>query len=442
MTDVDERLRKSREFLDQGQARQSYQELNRLFTATPEALEDRHPFTQAVGLLAELTRSFGGGELSQKLGQVALLPDSVEGLYEAAYQLYEECQYAPAACLLTRANRLAPGQPELVSELVANLHGLMLYARAAEVLDQSGTCQNEAVCAYLSGYSRMMSGDIQGARERLELLAGELPPQVSAMRDALAGMVARAEALEGADIPLGERSLTAWQSVISGTLLLHESPDGYEDAMRGRYCFVQDSPGLMKTGLERLQAILPLVGFAPDRVLSAPGRQSQVLARATARLLGLPFMDWQAGLEHTGLVVAWSLESVQDESFWRALHQHHPGARLFVHASCWTEPFGYSPDFTTLLYQHITDPWTGGALRMDPETGQLGPAPPDERDSESLAAEVLRAEPEQSASSPQLLKAVAVALQSLDTEHHPGFLRNHGLRLRQRAGNPVLSNHF
>ncbi len=38
--------------------------------------------------------------------------------------------------------------------------------------------------------------------------------------------------------------------------------------------------------------------------------------------------------------------------------------------------------------------------------------------------------------------ASARALVTIPVAYRPGFCQTHGMRLRQRAGGPVLSNHF
>jgi hypothetical protein len=118
------------------------------------------------------------------------------------------------------------------------------------------------------------------------------------------------------------------------------------------------------------------------------------------------------------------------------------GAEEFVHTSSRTEPFPFAPDFTTLLYQHITNPWTGGALRVDPATQEVGPVPPDDRPDEVLAEEILVSCPEDSHSSPELISQVMGAFRQLPEHRQIGCYRNQGRRLLQRRGGPVLSNHF
>lgn len=156
------------------------------------------------------------------------------------------------------------------------------------------------------------------------------------------------------------------------------------------------------------------------------------MAGALARRLNLPLKTWQADVEPRGLVVAWSLEHVAIPEFWIALREYTPSTRLFVHASCWTDPFDYAPDFTTVLYQQITNAWEGGLLRVDPDTQELNSAPPDPRSVEELVAEVMTAEPENTPIAADLQQQIARLM------HYP----QSGPRPRQRAGGPVPSNHF
>jgi hypothetical protein len=126
--------------------------------------------------------------------------------------------------------------------------------------------------------------------------------------------------------------------------------------------------------------------------VSAPGRESQLLGLAASRVLGAPVKRWEPGSEIGALVVAWTMESVPDDAVLRALSSHAPSSRLFVHASSWVEPFGYSPDVTTLLHQNITHPYTGGALRVDPKTQKVTPSEPDTRPDEVLVEEIVNAQ--------------------------------------------------
>ncbi|MDO9017618.1 MAG: hypothetical protein Q8S73_36595 [Deltaproteobacteria bacterium] len=438
----DETLTEARRLLDSGDAMGAFRHLRPALAYPAPTLHEGVDFARAVGLFADVAGAIAGPELAATVAAASTRPDDVNALYDAAYALYESGLHDVAATHLDRANRLAPRQVALLSELVANLEALLRYGDAARVLDASGIVDQAPLLTYLAGYSAMMLGDLDAARRRVGQLR-DAPPDVAFMRDALHGMLLRADALTAAGVALGPRSLTAWHAVINGTVLLHESPYGYDEGMSGRYAFVSDSPGLMREGVERLCAWLTAVGRRPSRVVAAPDRSSRILALATARRLQVPVVVWSPGEASDGLVVAWDLDAVGDPGFLQALHEHAPDQVLFAHASAWVAPFAYAPDVTTLLYQTITHPYAGGALRVDPATGQVGPVAADERDIAALADEVLRDDAGEASRTP-LDDALAIthALAGLPAEHRLGFRRESGARRRQRAGSPVQSSRF
>lgn len=438
MSETEQTLADLRGRLAAGEAAADVYRALRPVLGWPAELDDVG-FTGGFGLLAEVSRSLGAAELGGLLDTVARQPDDPNALYQAAYQLYEQGQGSVAATLLDRANRIAPGQPPIVTELSSCLESEFLYGPAALVIDGSGLAETDPMCAYLSGFNHLMSGDVAAARARLPLLEGQTDETLAHVREALRGMILRCEAIQRAGIALDHRALGAWHAGINGAFLLHESPYGYDEPMFGRYAYVSDSPGLQREGLERLATLLPRCN-AVSRVVSAPDRASRILALAAGEVLGLPVVDWSPGA--TGLVVTWSLEHC-DGPFLSDLREHRPETLLFAHASNWVEPCPLAPDVTTLLCQVVTHPFTGGAIRVDPDTQQAEAADPDARSDEACAADILAAaitDPSMSALDDVL--AIAEALASVGPEHAPGLQRTSGHRTRQRAGSPVGSARF
>lgn len=432
MSAFDDALAEATRLLAVGNAQDAYGALRPLLEYPATDLRDPVAFVAAVRVFAKLAQVFAGDELAALLVAVADRPDDPNALYQAAFTLYDHHLPAIAATLLDRANRVLPGQAPIVGELVASLEAMMAYPIAALVAEASGLVPSDPMITYLAGFNGLMAGDLDGARERLAAMPPTSDVNLSAMRDVLAGMVARADALEAAGVELDERALTGWQAVIDGTVLLHESPAGHDEPMRGRYAYVGDSPGLMREGIERLAKVLAANAIDVKRVVAAPDRASTILAAATARVLGVPWAPWAGEAAPAGLVVVWSMETVGDEAFARALHPHAPGQVLFVHASSWVEPFPYAPDVTTFLHQVVTHPYTGGAMRVVDDKATR--AEPDERPLEALVDEIVGATLDDGSASSlaQVLAVAAVA----------GLGRTSGLRLRQRAGSPVPSNRF
>lgn len=443
MTDALAKIAAARDQLARGAGADAYRALRGVFAAGPHPLSDTAIARSAISLLADLSRSFGATELADRLAACAAQPDDPNLLYQAGYDLYEQAQFEAAGALLFRANVLAPGQMAIVGELAGALEKQLRYGEAALVVDVSGLAESDPVATYLSGFSWLMAGDLDRPRERATQLVGIEDGPIPFMRGALEGMLTRADALTRAGIALDDRALTAWQAVISGSLLLHESPHGHDTPMRGRYAFVQDSAGLEREALERVVAVLTTSNARPTRVVAAPDRMSRILARAASQLLDAPYVEWAPNDLAPGLIVAWTMEAVEDPRFLQALHDHQPGQRLFVHAASWTEPFAYAADLTAVLHQQITAPWTGGALQVDPETRAMSHAPPDTRSDAEIGAHILTT-PISDASVRELdvVISIARALAPLEEAKAAGLFRSRGKRLHQRAGGPVPSNRF
>jgi hypothetical protein len=320
MSDAPDPLQSARALFTRGDAQGSYRALSTLFSSGPDPLGDPGALAAAIALLADIVRSFGDAALAGKIDACRAKPADPKALYGIAYDLYEQGQFAAGSALLYRANALAPGQSGIVSELVACLEHQLRYGEGALVVDVSGLAETDPLCTYLSGFCGIMVGDLDAARARARALAMVTDPQIVFMRDALEGMLARADALLAAGIALDDRALAAWQAALSGTALLHCSPHGYPDPMRGRYAYVGDSAGLEREGLERLRALLAAIGASPARIVSAPDRSSRILATAARAIFGVPRVDWSRTDTGPGLVIAWSLDSVGDAEFLKAMH--------------------------------------------------------------------------------------------------------------------------
>ncbi|HWB76217.1 MAG TPA: hypothetical protein VG755_14705 [Nannocystaceae bacterium] len=443
MTELQDALAKAEQELAGGDAHAAFTGLRNVLEFPATALADAPDYARAFATFARVAAAIAGSELAALVQRVASERADAQAYYDVGYALYEQKLFGIAATLLARANQLAPGEPAILSELSAALEATMGYGAAAMLIDRSGVVDDDPMLVYLSGFNWIMVGDVARARARVQQLDGVLDPNHVHMRDSLAGMVRRADALAAAGIELGDRALTGWHAALDGSLLLHESPYGHDEPMRGRYAYVSDSPGLMREGLERLALVLGAAGSDPPCVIAAPDRASSILAIAAGRILGRAVVPWSPSCG-AGLVVAWNLDTVADQDFLEAMQWHRAGQILFAHASAWVDPFPYAPDVTTLLGQTITHPWEGGALRIDPDTKKAVAAEPDERAPEVLATEIVDAPAleESSASSIDLVLTIERALAGLPEADRLGLRRSDGRRLRQRAGSAVPSARF
>lgn len=114
-----------------------------------------------------------------------------------------------------------------------------------------------------------MSGDLDRARQAAARLAP--PPQdwVHA-RERLSGMLERAATVPGS---LDQQALRPWHYVLNGGVLLHLSPYGFDEPMRGRYAYLHDSLAAVR----RTMRFPP--GGEPEQV-PADDRPAEALAAA------------------------------------------------------------------------------------------------------------------------------------------------------------------
>src|SRR5260370_39122552 len=162
--------------------------------------------------------------------------------------------------------------------------------------------------------------------------------------------------------------------------------------MDGGYSWVQDSYGLCVLGILRVQAVLDALQIRIPSIWLLHDRNSQILAHATARVLGLPLKPWpDSGSQASGLIVAYDLSQLDGETL-VCFRYHRPGQILWSHATCWPKSQPVSADLTTFLYQTNTEPW-GEQLTINPESRQTTRRPADERDPAIIAADLTTTKP-------------------------------------------------
>ncbi|GAB4198475.1 MAG: hypothetical protein OHK0022_17880 [Roseiflexaceae bacterium] len=426
--------------LDQAEAELAQGDPHRAFAALRPLLFDEAlagedtRFVDVLELFARVGAALTGEEFGAKVRAAAEYPDDIQALYDLGYELIEQGLPAAAATVLTRANRLAPGQEWIVTELVAALERDMRYVEArAVLLGERDLLLESFLCSYLLAFNSLMSGDLTGARDAVETLRPGPEPSEQAMAARISRMVARCEAVAGLS-PLDERDLRGWHLGLNGGLLLYRSPYG-EESMSGRYAFVQDNEGLCAAGVRLAEAALAALGQRPPRVFAPADRDSAILAHAAATMLSLPLAAWPPeGSAEPGLIVVYDLDNLDGETL-ATLLERRPGQVLWVHAACWTHDLPIAGDLTTFLYQYCHTPWGERQVGFDPERDETITKAADTAPVEQIAARVVAATPD-----PQAM-AEREALVALVRRVAP-LLPQEGQRERQWAGSPVPSALF
>lgn len=443
MTSYEEAAAQTRDLLAKGNAKEAFARF-RPQLSFPGALESDARWEEALELFAAVSDGVGDTKLAALLRDTARTYNDPNALWDLGYQLVERRLHDVGATVLTRSNALGAGREKTLAELVAALEEIGRHDEACRALKQAkAALEKSGFLRYLLAFNAVMTRDLAEAAAispGLTALAKTAKNEdYPFMAKTIEGFLARADAVRGAT-PLDENDLRGWHFVVSGSLLLHLSPYGFAEGMRGRYGFVNDTPALCNEGVLRLLALLQGLDVAVPRVLLLPDRDSEALGRAAAKAFGVPTAPWKEG-GGPGLVVAYDLLTVPKEVR-TPLAAHAPGQILWAHTQCWTQRMPFGGDVVTLLQQARLSPWEGGFVQ-DPATKELKRGAPVEGTAEQLAEKILAARVETNAIAdlPALI-GLARAACKMTGEHAPGLVRREGTRGRAWAESPVASARF
>ena len=349
-------------------------------------------FADAFAVFTRITEQFGDDDFTNRVRFVAQNPNDVQGLYDLGFGLYEESQFGIAAGVLARADKLAPAEPQIVSELVCALEGFNDCKSAVEVLRRYPKLTGERfLFAYLISFNCLMSGDIASAVEfasTLPKLVEEDDHEIMAQR--IYDFLARAQKIGGV-CELDENDLRGWNYVTTGGILTMLSPYGYPDPMRGRFAYLQDSYENIRIGLESLKTIVEHKRMKPKCIFALPGRNALIVATAASLVFDLPLEQWpmEDGTGKPGIIVGYDFGELKLNL--EPLSVHRSNQLLFSHAIRWTLGLPIAPDVVTLQHQALIAPWEPG-IRIDQESAESGETEADDRAAELIAKEIAEVE--------------------------------------------------
>ena len=371
-----------------------------------------------LGKLAELAAHRGADALAELAAEAVHDPDSPDRMYQLGYELIDVGLPEIAASILWHCLALVGDSEEVVCELVSALESALRHADAFTLLEEHPALRARSYLPrYLYAYNAAMSGRVAITRALLPTLA-PTGAETEMLHATIAGIVERADRVE-AIAPLDARDLRGWHYVLTGGLLAHQSPYGFDEPMHGRYAWLADSLPLIAMGLDRLHVLVRDLGL--PCVYAPPRRDDEILAEAIALRLGIPRAPWPVvGVPAPGLVAIYDLHELPLH-FAPQLEQRRADQIIFAHASPWTTDSPIAPDVTTLLYQSLVSPWA------------------EARDARSVTAiaETIAASPglgaaEMVADDPERWDALVAAT----------WPPQPGPRARLWAGGPVSSNRF
>lgn len=438
----DEARQTALESLERGEAQEAFGKFRWTLEYPGQLGNDLARWQDALTIFARIGTALAGDEFGALVRQAAAQPNDVQTLYNLGYALIEQSLNGIAATVLARANMLFPNQEAILTELACALEHDMRFHEVCRILREATDVLEESfLCRYLLAYNGLMTGDLIEPRSLLPGLDPGEDPSLIFMAGRIREILTRADAVRGVT-PLNETDLRGWHFVLTGGILLHLSPFGFEDAMRGRYAYTQDCAARCLEGIRRLAAVMAAWSLWPERVLLLPEEGSVSLGIAAGEILGVPCEAWSENrVAEPGLIVVYDLAAL-DGDLLQSLREHRSGQILWSHASCWTSEPPFAADLTTYLHQYNVSPW-GERLRANPDTQQTEKLPADIRPPQDRATEIVAASLETEALQdlPSLVE-LSKAARQVTGESSAGAFRTEGTRRRQPVGSPVPSNRF
>lgn len=316
--------------------------------------------------------------------------------YDLGYFYVDVGHNGLAVPFLERARQLAPNDSQIAVELSLAYIAVFQPQRARDIL--SGFELNRFWDLLLYHKCSLLCGEPKGIREFVDLAKEDLPDvpfDTARMLQAINELDESLRRLSTLGQP--QAVVRDWHFIQYGAAILDYfderiTPEASSVA-GGRYVYQAGSNSHIAGILWKLKRYLNELNRCPSFIFGLPDRDSEIIGRAAAEILDLPF--FAAGEEDAShpycLAVAADNRLIGFPTPLETIYDHHI---LFALNLNWLSSASVTPDVVGLMSQDYILPWKGGAMQID-ENGKMKMTPSDDRPAELIAQEIASAEPEQ-----------------------------------------------
>jgi tetratricopeptide (TPR) repeat protein len=430
-----EHLESAREALDEGNPQEALRRLTYGFGADVE-------YTPLYELAVTCLRQIDGEEEAQLFEEARDDFDDAEPFYALGYHFVEVRRYELAIPFLERAHALAPRREDVALELALAYNSRFRPQDARDLLQPPHLRQSfwngyeyhwaSLLCNRPQGVERFVDDSCAGiADAELDVHTHHT---LLFVLDKMAEVLMRLQAF-----PDPRPLVQDWHFIQYGAAILdyfddRTAEDGLEVA-GGRWVVLWGSAGHIAMILHKLKRWLIALDRLPQRVVGLPDRDSEIVARAAAHLLELPFVsaeDESPAQPHT-LLVAADNRQLTDSGLMPVLE----GQTLFALNQHWLHRGGITPDVAGVMTQTLTLPWSGENVQVDPETRRVTRPEPDTRPAHVIAQELAGTEPHHDPRFDDIL-----AFYQARADYLKGGRRGGDLRLPFLSDSPVPGAYF
>lgn len=347
-------------------------------------------------LAADILQQAGGEEERALFANAATDFNRFEPFFELGYHFIDVGNPDLARPFLEKAFALNPEDAATAFELSLTMS--FQIPQAIELLEQVEHLSDFWV-VYRLFFLRLLNGMPEGLAEFIEDAreqVAEEPPE-DEMETAviweklleLEECLIRYDLLENP-----ERHIRDWQFIQYGGAVLDYFDDAETTALEvagGRYVGAFGSNDDIRRVLEKLRRFLTTLERLPDRVYGMEDRDSEIIGRTIASLLGKEFRTFSEGEETSNALVV----AADNSAFngFTDLFTVRPGQTVFAFNLNWLQHGMIAPDVTGLMSQFYTFPWNGGVMGGIDDENQIVRSAPDERSPQEIAADLVQIAP-------------------------------------------------
>ncbi|MFX1537415.1 MAG: hypothetical protein ACFFDI_24675 [Promethearchaeota archaeon] len=324
-----------------------------------------------------------------------------------------------ATSFLKRTLSLDPGRINVATELASAYNYHFQPCEAVEILSQPNLKQHFLSCKGLQcetcielNWSKLLCNKTKGVREFIDKSrdVASNDEETLAVLDKLSDILDRLKAF-----PNPKPLVQNWHFIQYGAAILNycDKDDDSLSIAGGRWVSLHGSFKSITNIIWRLKRFLTEMDWFPERVVGLRDIDSEIIGRATAEILNLPF-ELAAGesLAKAGILIIaannWiltdpSLEIVQENQTVFSLNLH------------WLQHSGYTPDVAGLMTQFYHLPWKQD--EYDPKNKKAMQTSPDSRLAKEIATELTKTSPEEDPHFDQIMEFYRARAAYLKVKH-------------------------
>ncbi len=381
-SEIERNLRNAREAFEEGEYEESLRRLSFAFVADPgyRPLYD----------LAILTLKKLGDVHERKLFEWAVDHfDDFEPFFRLGYHFMEKEDMRMAVPFLSMAYRKNPKDRDIALEYALALTGQFKVRRALEVLG-SVNYRGDFWTSYQYYFCRLLDNQPAGIKRFVTSVRRDLRHMPVSGRGAISYVINKLDEMHGrlALLEHPRRRIRDWHFVQYGAAIL--STMNGDDALfaGGRYGYHRETPGGIRTILERLCRFLADLDRMPAEIVALPDRDSRILALVLGHMLQRPIYPVEAADPGRPNVLVVAADAALLESL-PELEPARSNQTVFACNLHWLGDCEITPDVSGLLTQTFAFPWWEGGYERESEAGGYVALGPDTRDEDAIAAAIL-----------------------------------------------------